>query len=293
MKQLILNWWIPWSWKTTWTKLTKKGWGDRCFTISKDDVRKELWVTHEPLFSKADEKRVVDTERERVENAMKEEKALIIVDNTHLWLNNKHITYYRELWEKNGYEVTVKEFYCDTEEAIERDSKRPEPVWEAVIRKSVKIAGNKGYPQNPTFVKQVWDKLCVIVDIDWTLAYMKHRRSPYDYKKVEWDSPNPYLRWLLHLLPKNLKVFVVSGRDSECRKETKKWLQDNDIPFDKLLMRKKGDTRKDCIVKKEIFEKNIQWEYKVLWVFDDRDQVVDMWRLELGLPTYQCWYWTF
>lgn len=48
-----------------------------------------------------------------------------------------------------------------------------------------------------------------------------------------------------------------------------------------LLMRPKKDNRKDSVIKKELFDK-IKDKYNIQYVFDDRDQVVEMWR-ELGL----------
>ena len=47
-------------------------------------------------------------------------------------------------------------------------------------------------------------------------------------------------------------------------------------------MRKTDDSRKDSIIKKEIFLEHIDKEYNVMSVFDDRPQVIRMWR-DLGL----------
>lgn len=44
-----------------------------------------------------------------------------------------------------------------------------------------------------------------------------------------------------------------------------------------LYMRKTGDSRKDSIIKLEIFNKHIKPNYKILGVFDDRMQVCRMW----------------
>jgi len=63
-----------------------------------------------------------------------------------------------------------------------------------------------------------------------------------------------------------------------CREETMRWLEDNDIVFDQLYMRATDDTRKDSIVKQEIYDKHIKDKYNVVFVFDDRPQVVQMWR---------------
>jgi hypothetical protein len=60
---------------------------------------------------------------------------------------------------------------------------------------------------------------------------------------------------------------------------------DNGIPYDKLLMRQAEDTRKDSIIKLELFNE-VKLDYYVVGVFDDRNQVVELWR-DLGLQCYQ------
>jgi hypothetical protein len=51
-------------------------------------------------------------------------------------------------------------------------------------------------------------------------------------------------------------------------------------------MRKTGDHRKDYVVKKEIHRKLIKPKYEVLFVLEDRNQAVNMWRQE-GLTCLQ------
>ena len=60
----------------------------------------------------------------------------------------------------------------------------------------------------------------------------------------------------------------------------------NGVKFIDLLMRKDNDDRKDSIVKKEIYDNEILGKYNVLFVLDDRDQVVKLWR-SLGLVCLQ------
>jgi hypothetical protein len=51
-------------------------------------------------------------------------------------------------------------------------------------------------------------------------------------------------------------------------------------------MRAEGDTRKDSIIKEEIYRAEIENKYNVLFVLDDRNQVVELWR-RLGLTCLQ------
>jgi len=156
-------------------------------------------------------------------------------------------------------------------------------------------------------------KKAIIVDVDGTLALMKGIRGPFDHDKVHLDKPNkPVIDLVKALLGPDPKarqfpvdVFIFSGRmdvpfdtpispDSmgdDCKSVgdlTAHWLDKHlgwDV-WDSLSLRKDGDYRKDSIVKKEMFD-TIKDTHDVLWVIDDRDQVVDMWRNDLGLPTLQ------
>ena len=57
-------------------------------------------------------------------------------------------------------------------------------------------------------------------------------------------------------------------------------------PYDALFMRAEGDSRRDSIVKQEIFDTDVRDRWRVVGVFDDRQQVVRMWR-GLGLTVFQ------
>jgi hypothetical protein len=59
------------------------------------------------------------------------------------------------------------------------------------------------------------------------------------------------------------------------------------IYFDEIFMRPEGNNEKDSVIKKRLFEQHIRGKYYVDFVLDDRDQVVKMWRHELGLPCLQ------
>jgi hypothetical protein len=82
-------------------------------------------------------------------------------------------------------------------------------------------------------------------------------------------------------------IVFCSGRDEVCRAETAAWLDLYvDVPYEGLFMRPEGDSRKDAVVKREIFDREIRDRWRVIGVFDDRQQVVRMWRA-LGLTVFQ------
>lgn len=127
----------------------------------------------------------------------------------------------------------------------------------------------------------------IIVDMDGTLA-LKGDRSPFDYSKVDQDDLNEPIALIVKAYKENVKglVIILSGRESSCLEMTEGWLKKYNIPVDKMYMRKIGDHRKDSIIKKELYDANIKPYYKIDFVLDDRNQVVDFWRSQ-GLTCLQ------
>jgi predicted kinase len=60
-----------------------------------------------------------------------------------------------------------------------------------------------------------------------------------------------------------------------------------EVPESMLLMRKRGDMRKDTIVKREIWDASLAGKYNVLCAIDDRPSVCRMWRYDVGLLVMQ------
>ena len=75
--------------------------------------------------------------------------------------------------------------------------------------------------------------------------------------------------------------FVLVGAKQK-QSVTLKWLADHEIPFDDIYMRAEKDYRSDDIIKSELLDQILNDGYEPVMVFDDRDQVVKMWR-ERGL----------
>ncbi len=82
-------------------------------------------------------------------------------------------------------------------------------------------------------------------------------------------------------------MLLVSGREERWCSQTERWLARDGVAHDGLHLRRTADRRKDCVVKRELFERHIQGRYTVRVVFEDRDQVVPLWRDDLGLPCFQ------
>lgn len=136
----------------------------------------------------------------------------------------------------------------------------------------------------------------IICDLDGTLADIRVRLIHLQGKKKDWDSFNKsietddlheWCRQILVRFQEDHQIILVSGRTDKLKKQTKEWLKKFDVPYHHLFMRKDKDFRSDTIIKREIFEKEILHKFSVLFVLDDRQKVVDMWRAE-GLVVLQC-----
>lgn len=129
-------------------------------------------------------------------------------------------------------------------------------------------------------------KKAIIVDVDGTLA-KRGNRGPFEWHKVGIDTPHQEIINLSNIFKKEgYKVIVLTGRDAVCYDQTALWLEEHGVKYDKLYSRSEGDYRKDSIIKQEIYEQHIKDKYKVEYVIDDRNQVVEMWR-SLGLRCLQ------
>lgn len=131
---------------------------------------------------------------------------------------------------------------------------------------------------------------CIICDLDGTLALL-NGRSPYDGHLCETDVLNESVAYLLNLIwsmDEDVLVYLFSGRskDNNAEEKTIKWLNDNHVSYDALIMREAGDYRKDSVVKSEMFMTHIHNKFQVLFVLDDRNQVVNLWR-GMGLDCFQ------
>lgn len=126
----------------------------------------------------------------------------------------------------------------------------------------------------------------IIFDIDGTLAIRAtgpDGRGPYDWDRVGEDTVNESVMTIANMLgfaagaTDDYEVLFFSGRDERCTFQTNLWLRHH-YSYDYLLrMRPEKDNRPDYEVKREMLEWATEF-YDIVAVFDDRNQVVDMWR---------------
>lgn len=120
--------------------------------------------------------------------------------------------------------------------------------------------------------------LAILCDLDGTLALL-NGRSPYDASTCMDDLLNVPVAHIVQTYASiGVAVILVSGREAKYRKPTERWLEHHAIPHEALHMRRTRDFRKDSVIKTEIYREHIEGKFAVLFVLDDRNQVVDMWR---------------
>ncbi len=137
---------------------------------------------------------------------------------------------------------------------------------------------------------------CYLFDIDGTLADLSHRLPHIQKEPKDWDAffaecandaPISHVCDLAcDLIRAGQAVVFVSGRSDQVRAETLEWLYNHVGSSRTLYMRRKGDHRPDHLVKGELLDEILAAGYEPIMAFDDRDQVVKMWRAR-GIPCAQ------
>lgn len=291
---------------------------DRWRRVNRDDLRGMFGTT----YSKSSEDFVRNVQDELIKQALADGKD-VIIDNTHLIpMTVKKL--HRILESVGDVKVIEKSFNVDLAECHRRNQLRvgtarvPDKVINDMARaagidKGRKLTDKESYyaPRGGTSTTRVNNDpslpKAILCDLDGTLAIMGDR-SPYDASQCDVkDHPNwPVIECVKAMHDKGVKIVFMSGRDSKYREQTvrfiEKWVRvpanwafpassDDDRPDDvvipyELHMRVENDMRKDSIIKGELFDAHIAGKYHVLFVLDDRNQVVDFWR-SVGLTCFQ------
>ena len=135
----------------------------------------------------------------------------------------------------------------------------------------------------------------IICDLDGTLSFA-NGRDWYNASTCDEDKLNHPVAEVVHWAYDNgYAIIFLSGREAKYSEPTIKFLEKHGfyakdgkvLPRYFLHMRHTDDFRKDSIVKRELYEDFVKDKYNVSFLLDDRQQVVDMWRLAFGLTVFQ------
>lgn len=280
MKKLIMTIGLPASGKDFWCKQEMEEHPGVYKRINKDELRILLDFGR---WSRINEELIIKVRDNLIGLVLKEGFSVVCTDTN---LAEKHLTRLKELAKNYGAEFVIKDFTdVPLETCLDRDEKRPNRVGSKVI--------NQMYRQflKPKAIEVESDpKLpdAILCDLDGTLALFD-TANPYDRDFLK-DTVNKPVEIVISAAVNSSNwsplIILVSGRKSEFREQTEKWLEDNGISYDYLFMRPENDKRKDVIVKQEIYEAEIKGKFNVVFVLDDRNQVVDFWR-SVGLKCFQ------
>ena len=277
---------LPASGKTTIAKqLVELG---NVTRVNKDDLRAML---HGGVFSKENEREVLKARDNIIEESLRAGRA-VVVDDTNF--APKHEATLRDIADK--FEVPFVKHFVDTpvDECLRRNGLREDPVPSKVIRG---MYNRYVIPMTPpdlgiVTTEQEEKDEAIIVDVDGTLAHMVDR-NPYDASRAMEDIVDDATSVITGMAYSHgYKVIILTGRSAEHRQVTEDWLEDNGIPYDEIYTRADGDRRDDAVVKEELYRTHVEPRFKVKFVLDDRNRVVDMWR-RIGLKCLQVDYGDF
>ena len=144
------------------------------------------------------------------------------------------------------------------------------------------------------------DKKTIIFDLDGTLALIDKRRAIstkpngkldwdifFDPNNISLDEPNtPVIKTAQLFHAQGFRIVIFSGRSKATYRTSRQWLIQNDVPFDELHLRPHDKHYWADNKLKQHWLDTLVDKDDVFAVFDDRQQVVDMWRAN-GLTCFQ------
>ena len=305
MSSLTLTIGLPGSGKTTWAKKIRQE-HPNTVLVSRDALREEFFGEF-TNHSQEQESLITSVAEKAVDKALSEGRHVIVHD-----MNLKKA--YRKRWATYAVKYDVPLRYIDmthvpVEHCITRVQTRYDlgGRWvdpEVILNLYKRYLSNKMPVETPeSLTEALKDTVqghdpvewipglpeAIIVDIDGTVADHTGIRDPYDTSRYHLDNPNePVIRAVQEEAYKlNRKILFVSGRDDKFWTVTYEWLMEHvKVPVEILAMRPMGDTRRDDIIKLELFDNHIRGKYNIAKVYDDRNRVVKAWR-SINLPVFQ------
>jgi predicted kinase len=268
--------------KTTWAD-QQKGF----MVIERDTIRRGLMnhAKEENMWNHWDFKReneVTEQYTRQLETCANHGMPVICADTN---LNKKYRDLLHFQLTELGYEVEYKVFDVEYGVLLKRDTGRLHSVGQQVIARQWKQwTDSEFYPFQK--IETRGNIPAIIVDIDGTIALHNSGRGPFEYHRVNEDTPAHNVIALVKTMSKNFTPIFVSGRSDICRQLTAEWIMEH-VGIDPILfMRKDGDNRNDGIVKYEIYRDLIAPMYNVYGAFDDRPKVARMFRA-IGIQVFQ------
>lgn len=280
--------------------------------VERDEIRFMLYGR----YTDCDEPMVTAVQNMLIEDGLRTGDNVIVSDMN---LRNQYVKRLIETaWKFNTDYVIHDLTNVDVEECVRRDMRRMQAgkrgVGEEVIREThARFVKGKPYPLPVLFtgakvehermfepyVPNTSKPRAIIVDIDGTVARMV-ARGPFDEHLVHTDELIEAVAAMVeHAAMCDIVIIFMSGRTDGCYDATYAWLKQkmeflarefadiSEIQWELHMRRSVEDRgRPDDIVKYEMFRRHVADRYNVLYVLDDRNKVVAMWRA-MGLTCAQ------
>jgi predicted kinase len=296
MPELVITRGLPGSGKTTWAEQWVQEAPATRRRVNRDSLRRMIHVNAQSATQ--------DTETAITKTAADLVRAFlrsgldVVVDDTNL--RQRTARNWATLASITGAELVVKDFTdvpletcAARNEARTGDARIPAGVIETMHAKYI-ANGPLPHPTADAASTTEWEPYehadglpwAVIVDIDGTISKCGNR-DIYDGSKAHLDTPHLDVINIIdaYRFEHGYEAIVMTGRSEEHREVTEGWIRDY-FGNSPVHMRPAGDKRRDDIVKHELFNNHIRGKYNIAAAFDDRDQVVALWRA-MGIRCYQ------
>ena len=280
MPKIILTQGIQGSGKSTFAKK----W------VEEDPVHRVRWNNDDcrrmcgPYSVLERESFITSTRHSFIHKAMIDKKDIVIDDMN---LNTRTTEYYEKIVKAyndqntDKYVLEYKQFFnISVDECILRDSMRPNPIGEKIIKSTYRKY--RDYIINQS-VNNMYDNLvpnnpklenAIICDIDATLSLNLKGRPFYGEGCAEGIADDIVIEPIANILrtmSKNNKILIVAKKN---------WLINNNIHYDSIYLRPVKDYSPGAECKKEIYNNYIKGKYNVSFVLEDNKKCVNMWRSE-------------
>lgn len=271
---------LPASGKTTYAN-SQKGY----VRVSRDDIRRQLTGRFDKFAGDNAFEQTVSTIQKAQVRALLTARKSVIIDDMNL--RDRYVKDWIKMADALEVGVDVVNFPTPLVTLIERNRDRVDKVDEQFIidtyakfppehfgniltpTREALLEGK--YVPNPDLPK------CITVDLDGTLA--RHHRDPYDTSRYHTDTLHEDIAEITNgLWSQGYRVVILTGRSADFKDVCEQWLADNGVMFDSILMRASGDTRRDSIIKVELFREHIAPHFNHRAHFDDRQSVVEAMR---------------
>lgn len=115
---------------------------------------------------------------------------------------------------------------------------------------------------------------CIIFDLDWVLCELWDSANPYNHDGEEYViSEMKYIFDKISYFEKNNIMILTWRKKKEYWDTTEKWLSDNWIDYDRLIMQEWSTAEKNHIYKEKELIK-LQERYDIFAMFDDNEDLI-------------------